>query len=582
MFKPLLHFINKMQLTPKVFLITFVCFETLILLLGYSYHKHSSSILIQSQMNYARQMVQKSDRYLELNMQNIRSSMISLVNDIRFQNENYKQIEQWMSNNLVYFNPNVRNIHLIADGRVLASTSLHSWDLLDDPFLRDHLSLSKGINQFHWIGPYFSKVSGQTLTIAMAVPLVGPSSGILMADVNLESLYYALLPEDSPRVNGELLLLDRNMVPIYGQEPYIHYDYVSHVFSIRGIQPSVFRKDWMQTEEINSGNNETIIITRHMNDVLNWQLVWIMNTSDLLAPLNSSLRFTWLLALLSLMLSIGLSILISVFISRPIKQIASFIVKVGDGHFNDYLHMDRKDEIGYLALYFNQMTKKIRELIEKLKISEEQKKQSDFKALYAQIKPHFLYNTLNTISMLGRQGDSLKLDQLISSLTSQLHYTLDTSPAPVTLWKELKAVENYIDLMQSRYPGGFECELEIDPLSLDKTLPKFILQPLVENALFHGIIPKKGTGLLFICTTVEEDHWEILIEDDGVGMNRDVLKNLCNQLDNPETIEQTSDHIGIRNVHERFRLMFGQNYYLELISEEGNGTKILIKLPNKI
>jgi len=201
--------------------------------------------------------------------------------------------------------------------------------------------------------------------------------------------------------------------------------------------------------------------------------------------------------------------------------------------------------------------------------------------LHAQIKPHFLYNTLNTISMLGRQGEAEKMDRLISSLTSQLHYALDSSPAPVTLWQELKAVENYVELIQSRYPHKFAFEMEIDPLSLDKMLPKFILQPLVENAVFHGMVPKSGSGLVFVGTTVEEDRWEIMIEDDGVGMRQQDLERLIEQLHGANAANRPADHIGIRNVYERFTLMFGNDVRFELTSEVNVGTKLLIILPNQ-
>ncbi|MCL6459939.1 MAG: histidine kinase, partial [Gorillibacterium sp.] len=216
-----------------------------------------------------------------------------------------------------------------------------------------------------------------------------------------------------------------------------------------------------------------------------------------------------------------------------------------------------------------------------LKSSEEQKKLSDFRALHAQIKPHYLYNTLNTISMLGRRGDSARMDQLISALTNQLHYALDTSPDPVTLREELIAVENYLELMRIRYPDKCRFEMDIDPLSLECKLPKFILQPLVENAIFHGIVPKEQGGTVYIGTMVEEDYWEILIEDDGVGMNSETLQQVNMKLQQSQEASKSFKHIGILNIHERFRLMFGQSYHISIDSESRIGTRICIKLPRE-
>jgi two-component system sensor histidine kinase YesM len=356
---------------------------------------------------------------------------------------------------------------------------------------------------------------------------------------------------------------------------------LKRLFYFSEFDSSLLRKNWAQTEAVNVHRNENVILTRAFNDILQWQLVMVINKTDLLAPLKQSVQYSWIMAGISVILSIGLSLVISILVSRPIKRIAHSLKEVGEGNLNTSISIDREDEIGYLALHFNLMTKKIGLLLTDLKTSEEQKKQSDFRALHAQIKPHFLYNTLNTISMLGRRGDSARMDQLISALTNQLHYALDNSPDPVTLREELKAVENYIEMMIARYPDKCRFELDIDPLSLEYKLPKFILQPLIENAIFHGIVPKEEGGLVFIGTMVEDGHWEIIIEDEGVGMDPDTLRTLTDRLQHPVVNPESHEHIGLLNIHERFQLMFGNSYMLHISSKDKAGTQILIKLPKE-
>jgi two-component system sensor histidine kinase YesM len=578
MLNPKFRWFKRLQITPKVFLITFFCLESLILTLGYSYHRYSSSILIESQMNYAQQMVEKSDRYLEMNLQHIQTYLLSIAHDNRFGNEEHEQIDQWMNDKLIYYIPNVSNIHLLSGRTILSSTSLHSWDLLEDSYLMHQLERLTEYNRIYWLGPYFSNVSTHTLTAAIKIPSSTDSPRILLFDVDLESLYRALLPNNTPSEIGKLILLDSELDAVYGSEPYTAYLHREHRFVLDGIPPGLLKKDWLQTESLDTSGKE-IILTRGMNDITNWQMIWIMDKSDLLQPLNSTIRLSWWLAVASLLLSTVLSLLISNFITRPIRKIASSIKEVSAGNFNTEVHMDRQDEIGFLALHFNKMTKKIGDLIHELKETEELKKQSDFKALHTQIKPHFLYNTLNTISMLGRQGQAEHMDRLISALTSQLHYTLDASPAPVTLWEELKAVDNYVQLMKSRYPGKFNFDMDIDPLTLNKKVPKFILQPLVENCIFHGLVPKSVTGTLFISSVAEERYWELLIEDNGIGMRGETLEELSRRLQMPGDTKLTSEHIGLMNVHERLRLMFGSEYHMAIHSEEERGTFITIKLP---
>jgi hypothetical protein len=193
-----LALLKKMPITPKVFLLTFICFEALIVLLALSFNNHSSSILVESQMNDARQTVRQSNRYLDLNMQNIFRTMSSIVNDNRLQNGDYGQLEKWITS-LISLTPNLRNIHLVSDGSVLASSSTHSWVLKDDPIIRP--LLSNNYSSPVWIGPYYSKVSGYTLTYVSDIKLKDGITGILMADVNLELLYHALSPNDSSGVS---------------------------------------------------------------------------------------------------------------------------------------------------------------------------------------------------------------------------------------------------------------------------------------------------------------------------------------------------------------------------------------------
>ncbi|MCM3747010.1 sensor histidine kinase [Paenibacillus pasadenensis] len=571
--------LKRLQITSKMFLLIFLCFESLILLLGYSYHKYSSGLLIESQMNYASQMVQKADRYLEMNMRHIRSSLLTLCADPRFaEPDANEQLRNWLRGNHHSYLPNVSNIHIVSDGSVIASTSLNSWDLFKNSILKERLEGQKELNRVQWIGPYFSSVSGQTLTVAMRfVPVPGKTYEVMM-DVDLESLYAELLPVEPSASIGELMILDSERNPVYGRKPYLLYDYRSHSFSMGALDSEFFRNDWLQTPASDRAGNE-LIVTRGINDFTGWQIVWIMTKNELLKPLDSFLRLSGWLALISLMLSVVISFILSSFVSRPIRQIASSLHEVGNGNLDTEIRMNRMDEIGFLAFQFNHMTRKIRDLIRDLKETEQQKKRSDFQALHLQIKPHFLYNTLNTISMMGRQGRTDRVDKLISALTNQLHYTLDLSPAPVTFLEELKAAENYADLMKERYPGAFELSLDIDPLTFNQKLPKFILQPLLENAIFHGLAPGQREGTLFIGACMNENSWEILIEDDGTGMSENTLRQLKVDIKTPMSERSGGKHIGLANVHERLQLMFGSDFQLEIGSEEGIGTRITLRLP---
>lgn len=570
---------RKLRITPKVFLLTFLCFESLTLLMAYSFNQHSSSILVRSQMEYARQAVQKSNRYLDSNLQNIRTTVSSIVNDSRLQSGDYKGLGTWMSVNLLYLMPNLSNIHLISKEEVLASSSSHSWDLFSDPVIQ-HL-LAGPITEPAWLGTYQSKVSGYTLTYMSPVNLRNGEKGFLLADISLERLYYTLFPDETQDIAENLIILDKELSPVMGKAPYIKYDYIDKTFQLIGFNKDILRSSWGQLEVENPSADDRLILTRGYNTIIQWQLVMVMNKSELLRPLQQSVSYSLQLTFIAFLLSLALSLLIAMRFSSPIKKMTKFVQKVGEGELETQMVIKSEDEIGYLAMQFNLMTKKIAQLLADLKFSEEQKKLSDFRALHAQIKPHFLYNTLNTISMLGRRGEMEKMDHLISALSNQLHYALDNSPEPVKVREELATTENYMELMRIRYPNRCEFEFDIDPLSLEYKVPKFILQPLVENAIFHGIVPKKNGGNVYIATMVDDEYLEIIIEDNGVGMDDSTLQDLRNKLHQRGTVFQKREHIGLLNVHERFQLMFGEAYSLTIDSQPQLGTKIWIKLPKE-
>ncbi|MBD2847592.1 sensor histidine kinase [Paenibacillus sp. IB182496] len=570
---------KKMRLAPKVFLVTFVLLETLVLLLGYSYQTHSARTLLTTQKEYAKQMVHQSDEYLRLNLQYISSFMTSIVHDSRFTAGDDTEIRRWFNDNLIYFIPNVTNIHVLEHNASLLSTSPYNWTLADNAYLQERLHELTPSRRVQWIGPYASLVSGQTVSAALPIPDAGGEEKLLLIDLDLGELYERLLPDDASMARGELLLMDNAFTPIYGRKPYVHYDVFDKRFELQSISPDVFTQLWNDQETVN-GDGRDIFLTRSHGNPLGWQLVWVMDRTELLRPLEQSTRFAVILASASVLLSLLIAYLISAFISRPIRLIASSVQRVGSGDFDIAVELNRQDELGQLARYFNLMTRRIRELIGELKRTEARKQQSAFRALQAQINPHFLYNTLNTISMAAREGETRKIDELIASLTNQLQYSLDASPQPVALREELLHLENYAVLMMNRYPDSFTLDLDIDPLTLSCTVPKFILQPLAENAIFHGLVPKKTSGTLFICTYVEETRWRLIVEDDGVGMTPAKLEELRRSLAEAEQGSPlTGGHIGLRNVHQRLSMRFGEQYAMEIESREGEGTRLALTLP---
>jgi two-component system, sensor histidine kinase YesM len=581
----------KRRIAVKVFIISFFMVESIIVLLGYRYYRHSSDSLLDAQYEYASQITNKSNDYLKVTLEHIRNLFITVGADSRFQNGSGDEIVRWFNDSLLPNLPNVYNIHLLEQGKLTASTSYVQWALLDTPFLAKEIERIKLGGTVYWIGPYFSLPSNYTVTAAMKLPSA-EGEKIILLDLYLARLYDSMLPQSPNQISGEFVLLDASHQPVFGRLPYAQYYVFDKAYRLFGIEPEWFQGSWRQSERITeSGQN--LVLTRATNPIIGWDVVWILDKTALLRPLQETVSFTWALGLISLLLSIGMSYIISTMISRPIRSIAGSMQAVSDGQLDTTIRMKRQDELGLLSMHFNRMTARIRELIADLKRSEKEKQLSDFLALQAQMKPHFLFNTLNTISMAARTGEYGKVDQLISSLTTQLDYSLRSSPGPVTLREEISALESYVHLMNIRYPDKFTFHMDLDPLTLEMQLPKFVLQPLVENSIFHGLITEDQDGVLFVGTTSGADGWDIMIEDNGRGMTAQTKAELEERLSRPafwgdRPVEDTAGNhshgnshghgIGLVNVHRRLQMMFGDRYRLQIESAPGEGTRLLIRV----
>lgn len=577
-----IRLVRTMKLSSKMFWMIFLLVESIILLLGYSYYRHSSSVLEKAQQEYAVQMADKSNEYLELNLRSIRNLLTSIANDSRLRNmsengENTGTIQTWLNENLFYFSPYVKNIHLIEDAQVPVSTSRAGWKLLEDPVMEQLLTRAGEDHVIYWSEAYASAISGYTVTGVMRTPTGYGTHRYLALDLDLEKLYQAMQPDAPPQMKGELLLLDNRRTPVFGGNPYTRYDVFQRKYILSYVPAELFEGEWSQTLWEAPGGN-TYFVSRIQDNLLGWQVVWLMDRTLMLAPLLSTLRFTWLLAALSVVLSFALALSISKFVSQPIRLIAASMSKVSQGVFDVSIPVKRQDELGFLAKHFNQMTRQIASLIEDLKRTEEKKKAFEFKALQAQIKPHFIFNTLNAISISAKDGELRKVDTLITSLTKQLDYALKENVEPVTFRGELTALEHYVELMKIRYQDRFIWECDADPATLSCALPKFTLQPLVENAIFHGLIASPGGSLLFVGSMLCGDEWEIQIEDDGAGIAPERLKEL-KAIMKADGAGDDADGIGLVNVHQRFRMMFGDRYSMNIDSRPGTGTHIRIRLP---
>ena len=263
-------------------------------------------------------------------------------------------------------------------------------------------------------------------------------------------------------------------------------------------------------------------------------------------------------------------------LSQPLEELIHAIDQVRGGDFTVRAQSRQDDEFDTLLDHFNAMVSRMDGLMDQIVYERTQKKQAELNALQYQIRPHFMYNTLNSIRFAALLQHNYKLAELLSAFTSLLEASVQRKGAFITLREEIELVQNYISLQKFRYLDCFEGVYQIAPETEECYVPCLLLQPMVENAVFHGIDTKKSDNRIEIAAWLEQDRLYITVKDNGEGIPKDVQ--------NPELAEAQTDKrrlsgIGLRNVEQRLRLYYGDAAYFRLSSQPHQGTTVLFCLP---
>ncbi|WP_236013216.1 cache domain-containing sensor histidine kinase [Paenibacillus glycanilyticus] len=311
-----------------------------------------------------------------------------------------------------------------------------------------------------------------------------------------------------------------------------------------------------------------------------WSIVGEVNKKQLFSKINEIKRTIAIVVGLCIVSLVVVAMWFSKNLSNPIRTIIRHMSQVESGNFDNQVEVRTADEIGMLARGFNKMTDRLQSYIEEVYVAQIKQKQAELYALKSQIRPHYLYNTLEVIRMSAVANDDEEVGDMILSLSKQLKYVLDYGDEMVTLRDEKSNIEQYFKLMVLRYgEHRLAIDFRIDRDLLDCKMPKLSIQPLVENAVYHGIMPKQGKGTIRIAAEVERSHLVITVDDDGIGMDEQRLDWLRAKLAGQIEEEASSGGIGVKNVNDRIHALYGNDYGLQLSSTAHIGTSVRMIIP---
>lgn len=311
-----------------------------------------------------------------------------------------------------------------------------------------------------------------------------------------------------------------------------------------------------------------------------WTAIGVVMKQSLRGDSQEILTLFVVTVLMTLLLTIFVSGSLADYELRPIRRIQTYIKDMENGEFGKPLPSMRSDEIGSLAENTQEMSEKIGELLETVKTEQKRMRTAEFKALQAQINPHFLYNSLDSINWLVRKGNTEKATEMISALTTFFRIGLSKGRDIITVREELEHVRSYLVIQKIRYENQFEYSFYVDPETENYFVPKLMLQPLVENALYHGIKLCDRKCILMIQVLSHGDRIEIEVLDNGAGMDAETLESVRKAMEHKG--DNRANSYGVVNVNDRIQILAGQEYGLRLTSEKGVGTSARIVLPKTL
>jgi two-component system sensor histidine kinase YesM len=397
----------------------------------------------------------------------------------------------------------------------------------------------------------------------------GKLLGVMLVTVDIEFIN-KLNKRMQESVRSAFTIVDNENRVVYNND----YTTIGQPFSsLFPIRESLLSSD--SDKQVVRVNGKSYILIRAEFELHDWKTYVYMPVDELAVESNILKRNLLAIVLMLIIFAFVSAYYMSALITRPIKQLMNNMTLIEQGKFDNLPIVRSNDEIGLMAIRFTKMSNELKRLVERIYEEQEQKIEAELRALQAQINPHFLYNTLNSLKWIASIQRSNKIVEMTESLISLLRYTA-RNERTISVRDELDHIQDYIVIQKVRYFNRieFSCEIEND-LLLDVAIPKLSIQPLVENAIFHGIADKEDGKVWIQVKYGVQSSLEINVRDNGSGIDEETANQLKRRLQG----EEIEGSIGIINVHSRLLRMFGEPYGISFVSSHEQGTEFKIRIP---
>lgn len=373
----------------------------------------------------------------------------------------------------------------------------------------------------------------------------------------------------------QLLLADQNNQVLYSNNPTLKGLDISQSSDLAPV---------LQYTDIGGTSDLKYNKTRYIADTYplkwGWNLIALIPYSDITDRLSIIFDIIVGITVAVIVAGISFTLLLSNSIARPVIKLADVMKNIKDGSTMDvFIEPPEQDEVGVLYRQFNNLMKRINGLVDDVIESGERERQAEMKALQAQINPHFIYNTLDSINWMALSKNEEDIVTMVSSLAHILRYSIKQPNEQVPLKQELEHVQNYVNIQSLRYGDNFQVEYDIEPELYDYPLPKFIIQPLIENAILHGTEQIAERGKITLRAHTDGIVVQIIVEDNGPGTDTELLNDY---LDREQEVLHSSDGIGITNIHQRIKWHYSDSMYGLRFYYTNDVMKSVITIPYEV
>ncbi len=584
-------FYKNTSIKNKLLLLFYIQIVIPLFFIGITSYQKSAEIIEQKSINYSLDIL----KMIELRFKDLSTGMQGLTLELLYDNRVYDALSsKGYEDNITIYN-RANEIRSILRQATLSRNEIQSICLVTKNRRFYSFDSDNGKIRIEFILPYDSiveaarkgrgkpvwfleKQEGRESEIYVTRMVYDRDSyneiGLIAINIKkeyLESVYTDLSRES---LNNISILSENNEEIIKQQEN-------------SGILKNFYRQQLQGRRGFYKDNKAGMLVSYVLLEDPSWKIVYHIPLKELYREMDTLKRWVLLIIVYGLIILSVLSVLTSVDIITPINKLVEGMKKVEKGNKHEDIELDRSDELGYLSESFNRMSKKIDYLVNRIYKEEIALKEAEIKALQAQINPHFLFNTLENINWMARLNGVPEISETVSALAKLIDGSIGRGDRTISLKEELEYIDNYMTVLKNRYEDRLEVIKILDEGLMDKKIPRLLIQPLVENAVKHGIGKSRRKGVIRLEAFREEGHIVFEVEDNGMGMTAEELEALNKRLQEDELILEGNGtaparkSIGLENVNRRIKLLYGSSYGVKIESSYDEYTKVTVRIPDE-